>query len=254
MKTKLFFLILLFVITFGCKEEKKIELVPTGDVYFPINEVDEYPELVVKTKGQANKEIVDLLYKINDAYQSISENEKKNFKVEYKFLINEKGFIDKVQIIKSTYPKIDNLILEEVKSWEYKPALKLGKKVKSILPFQFDPKSLDGVIQLQPDTQRDIYFVAVEEMPEVIGGLASIQSKITYPEIAKRAGIEGKVYVLAFIDEDGNVANAKIIKGIGAGCDEAALDAVKQTKFTPGRQRGTPVKVQVSIPIVFKLQ
>ena len=91
-------------------------------------------------------------------------------------------------------------------------------------------------------------------MPEVIGGLYSIQSKIKYPEIAKRAGIEGKVYVLAFIDENGNVANAKIIKGIGAGCDEAALDAVKQTKFKPGRQKGKPVKVQVSIPIVFKLQ
>ena len=70
------------------------------------------------------------------------------------------------------------------------------------------------------------YFVAVEEMPEPIGGMYGCQSKIKYPEIAKRAGIEGKVYVLALIDEDGNVASARIIKGIGAGCDEAALDAV----------------------------
>ena len=98
------------------------------------------------------------------------------------------------------------------------------------------------------------YFVAVEEMPEPIGGIAAIQQLITYPEIAKRAGVEGKVYVLAFVDESGNVTNAKIIKGIGAGCDEAAIDAVRQTKFKPGKQRGTPVKVQVSIPIVFKLQ
>lgn len=98
------------------------------------------------------------------------------------------------------------------------------------------------------------YFVAVEEMPEPIGGISAIQQKIEYPEIAKRAGVEGKVYVLAFVDEDGNVTGAKIIKGIGAGCDEAALDAVRKTKFKPGKQRGTPVKVQVSIPIVFKLQ
>jgi protein TonB len=91
-------------------------------------------------------------------------------------------------------------------------------------------------------------------MPEPIGGIAAIQQLITYPEIAKRAGVEGKVYVLAFVDESGNVTNAKIIKGIGAGCDEAAIDAVRQTKFKPGKQRGTPVKVQVSIPIVFKLQ
>jgi len=102
--------------------------------------------------------------------------------------------------------------------------------------------------------EAPVYFVAVEEMPEPIGGIAAIQQLITYPEIAKRAGVEGKVYVLAFVDEKGNVTNAKIIKGIGAGCDEAAIDAVLQTRFKPGKQRGTPVKVQVSIPIVFKLQ
>jgi len=98
------------------------------------------------------------------------------------------------------------------------------------------------------------YFVAVEEMPEPIGGIKAIQEKITYPEIAKRAGVEGKVYILAFVDENGNVTKAQVLKGIGAGCDEAALDAVLKTKFKPGKQRGTPVHVQVSIPIIFKLQ
>jgi len=102
--------------------------------------------------------------------------------------------------------------------------------------------------------EEPTYFVAVEEMPEPIGGIQAIQSKIIYPEIAKRAGVEGKVYVLAFVDETGEVTNAKILKGLGAGLDEAALNAVKQTKFKPGKQRGKPVKVQVSIPIVFKLQ
>ncbi len=98
------------------------------------------------------------------------------------------------------------------------------------------------------------YFVAVEEMPQPIGGIAAIQSKIVYPEIAKRAGVEGRVYVLAFVDKEGNVTKANILKGIGAGCDEAALKAVKETKFSPGKQRGKPVNVQVSIPVVFKLQ
>lgn len=98
------------------------------------------------------------------------------------------------------------------------------------------------------------YFVAVEEMPEPIGGIQAIQSKIVYPEIAKRAGVEGRVYILAFVNEHGNVTKAEVIKGLGAGLDEAALDAVKQTKFKPGKQRGVPVKVQVSIPIIFKLQ
>lgn len=98
------------------------------------------------------------------------------------------------------------------------------------------------------------YFVAVEEMPEPIGGVAGIQSKIIYPEIAKRAGVEGKVYVKAYVDKHGDVTKAVIIKGIGAGCDEAALKAVKETKFKPGKQRGKPVNVMVSIPVVFNLQ
>jgi protein TonB len=98
------------------------------------------------------------------------------------------------------------------------------------------------------------FFVAVEEMPEPIGGIKAIQKKIIYPYVAKKAGVEGKVFVTAFVDETGNVTNVKLLKGLGAGCDEEAVNAVKQTKFKPGRQRGKPVKVQITIPIVFKLQ
>ncbi len=101
--------------------------------------------------------------------------------------------------------------------------------------------------------EEPTYFVAVEEMPEPIGGIAAIQAKIVYPEIAKRAGVEGRVYINAFVDEHGNVTKAVVLKGIGAGCDEAALKAVKETKFKPGKQRGKPVKVQVSVPVIFRL-
>ena len=97
------------------------------------------------------------------------------------------------------------------------------------------------------------FFVAVEEMPNPIGGIAAIQQKIVYPEIAKRAGVQGRVYVKAFVDESGVVRKAEVIKGIGAGCDEAAIEAVLKTRFSPGKQRGKPVRVQVSIPILFKL-
>lgn len=103
------------------------------------------------------------------------------------------------------------------------------------------------------ENEEPTYFVAVEEMPEPIGGLAAIQQKIVYPELARRAGVQGKVYIRAFVDENGNVTNAEIVKGIGGGCDEAALDAILQTKFTPGKQRGKPIKVQITVPVVFKL-
>ena len=52
----------------------------------------------------------------------------------------------------------------------------------------------------------------------------------------------------------GNVYNVEILRGIGGGCDEAAAEAVLNTKFYPGEQRGKPVKVMVSVPISFKLR
>jgi protein TonB len=100
--------------------------------------------------------------------------------------------------------------------------------------------------------EEPTYFVAVEEMPEPIGGLKEIQQKISYPELARRIGLEGKVFIRAFVDETGSVTSAELVKGIGGGCDEVALDAVLKTKFKPGKQRGRPVKVQIIIPIVFK--
>lgn len=98
------------------------------------------------------------------------------------------------------------------------------------------------------------FFMVVEEMPEIIGGLESIQKNIVYPEIAIRAGVEGTVYVMAFVNENGDVVRADVVKGIGAGCDEAAVAAVMKAKFKPGKQRGKPVKVRVMIPIRFKLK
>jgi len=97
------------------------------------------------------------------------------------------------------------------------------------------------------------YFVVVEDMPELIGGLASIQSEIEYPETAKRAGIEGRVYIQFIVNEEGQVEDPRVIRGIGGGADEAALEAVKKAEFNPGLQRGEPVRVQYSLPVVFRL-
>jgi protein TonB len=106
----------------------------------------------------------------------------------------------------------------------------------------------------EKEEEEPVFFVAVEQMPEPIGGIAAIQKKIVYPEIAKRAGVQGRVYVKAYVDESGRVTKVELIRGIGAGCDEAAMKAVQSVMFKPGKQRGKPVKVQVTVPVLFKLQ
>jgi len=97
-------------------------------------------------------------------------------------------------------------------------------------------------------------FVIVEDMPELIGGLGKLQKAIRYPEIAKKAGVEGRVIVQFVVNEKGTVVDPVVVRGIGAGCDEEAIRAVMLAKFKPGKQRGKPVKVKMSLPITFKLK
>lgn len=253
MKTKLFISIIFLLALISCKKEGEIEFIQSSEIYFPYTELDSHPKLISKDSLQQNKEIVDLIFMINDLYQKLTKDKQKDFILKYNFLVNEEGTIEKIQIIKSEFPEVDKNIANTIKEWKFEPGLKDGQKVKFSIPWGFDPNDHVGRIPMKGDND-ETYYIAVDEMPEPIGGLNSIQSKIKYPEEAKRSGIEGKVFIQAFIDENGNVVKAKVIKGVGSGLDEVALEAVKQTKFIPGKQEGKPVKVQVAIPIVFKLQ
>ena len=119
--------------------------------------------------------------------------------------------------------------------------------------------NLDEPLEMPPppkDEKEDEedFFVAVEQMPKLKGGLSSLQKRIEYPEMARKAGIEGRVIIQFVVTKNGNVRNPKVIRGIGGGCDEEALRVVKQAEFVPGRQRGEPVPVQYSLPISFQLQ
>lgn len=104
------------------------------------------------------------------------------------------------------------------------------------------------------EEEEENFFIVVEEMPELIGGLAGLQQKIHYPDKARKAGIEGRVIIQFIVNDRGEVENPRVIRGIGGGCDEEALRVISQAKFKPGKQRGDPVRVQYSLPIVFRLQ
>jgi protein TonB len=106
---------------------------------------------------------------------------------------------------------------------------------------------------VEEDPEPEIFMI-VEEMPELIGGLPGLQKRIQYPEIAKKAGVEGKVFLMFVVDENGNVVDPIVTRGIGAGCDEAALKAILDAKFKPGKQRGQAVKVKMSLPVTFRLR
>lgn len=75
-----------------------------------------------------------------------------------------------------------------------------------------------------------------------------------YPEMARMAGVEGMVILLVLIDKDGTVRDVQVRKGIGAGLDEAAVEAVKKIPWTPAIQNSRPVAVWMSVPVRFRLR
>lgn len=100
----------------------------------------------------------------------------------------------------------------------------------------------------------DGYLAFAQVMPEPVEGLAAVIKKIQYPAIAKQAGLEGKVFVMAYVDENGNVDDVKVLKGVGGGCEEEVIKVLKSTKFKPGMNNGQPVKVKTSLSFAFKLK
>lgn len=107
-------------------------------------------------------------------------------------------------------------------------------------------------IQLAPADDSRI-FIHVDSPPRVIGGLEALQKKIRYPEIARTAGIEGRVFLQFAVEKDGGVSNIMVTRGIGGGCDEEAVRALGETTFVAGTNDGVPVRVKMSLPVSFRL-
>lgn len=107
--------------------------------------------------------------------------------------------------------------------------------------------------------EEEEVFLSVEENPEFPGGPAKlmeyVQKNLKYPMMARESGIQGRVFVNFVVEKDGSISNVNVLRGIGGGCDEEAIRVVQNLpKFKPGKQRGNPVRVSYTLPIVFRLQ
>jgi len=104
----------------------------------------------------------------------------------------------------------------------------------------------DNIPQIQDVEEDDIFICVFSEKPTII---KFVQPQ--YPDTAKSRKIEGMVVVKVLIDTLGNVEKTEIIKSIPE-LDQAALDAAKQCKFSPAKQRNRLVKMWMTIPFRFK--
>ena len=82
-----------------------------------------------------------------------------------------------------------------------------------------------------------------------------LSNNLVYPPIAKEKGISGRVILQFYVEKDGSIANVKVVRGIGGGCDEEAQRVIENMpKWNPGLQKGRPVRVTYTIPIAFTLE
>jgi periplasmic protein TonB len=153
---------------------------------------------------------------------------------------------------------------EEVKEEEKPPEIKeledksAGLKTQEGDPNGIDPGIVDpgpgtGAVEAPPPPQ---IFTYVEQMPEPSVNVNEFLSKnLRYPELAKENNIQGRVTVRFVVDENGDVSDVNVVKGIGGGCDEEAKRVVmKMPKWRPGKQNGKAVKVYYTLPISFRLE
>ena len=95
--------------------------------------------------------------------------------------------------------------------------------------------------------------IELDKLPSPEGGMEAITQKVIYPSEAKDKKVEGKVMVKATISKSGDVISVSAIKVIGFGCDDAACEAAKKTKFTSAEKDGKKIEAEIIIPFKFKL-
>jgi protein TonB len=120
-----------------------------------------------------------------------------------------------------------------------------------------EPVGNSDVKQVVEENPNQI-FTAVEKQPSFPGGDAKfgayLGKAIRYPAIARENNVTGRVILTFVVERDGSLTDIKVVRGIGSGCDEEAVRALKASpKWTPGIQNGKPVRVQYSVPVAFSL-
>jgi TonB family protein len=125
----------------------------------------------------------------------------------------------------------------------------------------FDLKYIVNMIFDETDESGDedeVLKGPIEVMPAYPGGpnalVKYVQNNLKYPESAKKNKQEGRVFVGFVVEKDGSISNVSVMRGVCEELDNEAVRVVKTLpKFTPGMNNGKPVRVQYTLPIVFKL-
>lgn len=241
--TSILAIMLLVTYMFSCQSPQE-GLQFSDEIY---TEVDETP---VPVDG------MNSLYKYMQAnlkYPKAARDANIEGKVIVEFVVLEDGSVSNVIVKQGLGYGCDEeavRIVENAPKWI--PGKLEGKDVKTklILPITFKLTS--------DSSSKETAQVAQDEnLPTFPGGINQffhyIQENMKLPQEAKDAQVEGKVFVEFTVDTDGSVKDAKVLRGIGHGCDEEALRVVKNSPdWIPVEVDGKPVATKMTLPILVK--
>ena len=231
-------------------------LVTRRDTTDEVYEVaDEQPELIGGLEGiQERLEYPELQRRAGVEGRSVLQ-----------FVVETDGTVGELQVIRSSgNDGLDRAALAAVREARFRPGRQDGEpvRVRFALPVTFrlpgdgetgaeraERMAPRGQVRADDPDVRNV----VDEMPQLIGGLAGLQERVQYPAMAREAGIEGQVVVQFVVNEEGAVEDAAVLRSPHDMLSEAALQAVRQSRFEPGRDAGEAVRVRFAVPVTFRL-
>jgi TonB family protein len=233
---------------------------------------DEKPLLVVQQNPdfKGGYTAMQTFLKENINYPDVASKEGIQGTVFVQFVISKYGKISNVKILRGIGGGCDEEAVRVVKIMpDWIPGINDGKEVPVMfqIPVKFQLVKPNPTVQLNPDNEEIKPMVdkngnktnmEMEQKPEFPGGYNGVMKFISdhtkYPPLAQNSGIQGTVYVQFLIDKTGQTSQAKVLRGIGGGCDEEAVRVVKEMpKWIPGKQNGQPVNSVYQIPVKFQL-
>ena len=248
---------------------------PSND---PNNPVFEVVEIMPDFPDGGMSGLMQFLSK-NIQYPINAQKNHTQGRVTVQFVVNKDGSISEPKIIRGVDPDLDGEAIRVISLMpKWKPGMQKGQpvRVKYTVPVMFrlsdngqkeeykpipkiDETVVVGYASKQAPAEEDPVFEVVENMPEFAGGMGGLMQylskNIKYPVEAQKAGIQGRVIMQVIIDKNGNVTNPKVTQPVDPLLDtEAIRVTASMPKWKPGTQRGMPVNVKYTFPIVFRLQ
>jgi len=223
----------------------------SDDTFIVVEQMPEYPG--------GNSALLEFI-KNNTRYPETARTDKAEGRVIIRFVVNAKGKVEDIGVIKGIHPLLDAEAVRVVSLLSgWLPGAQGGQPVNVwyMVPVSF---SLTPEVKgpSAPEPSVEVPYIKPEVMPRYPGGEEAMQATIAkqtrYPEEAIKLKQKGTVFVRFVVDKEGKVKNAEVLKGVAPLLDAEALRTVKTlTGFQPGMQDGKPVDTYMTVPITFGL-